>query len=366
MTGFPDTTHHVRNLFAAQPSIPVLSSERTYSMIKISFIATLIASFLAGAAIAAPTQYPLHVDNCGFPISFDKAPENVVSIGQAATEVLYALGVQDRMAGTSLWFNAVLPEFAQANAGVERLNDNMPSFESVVNKRPGFVPTMFEWAIGAQGAVGTREQFADLGIPTYVMPPDCEGKDNLVGADGTRIAPFDIATLHKAIEQMALIMDRQDLGAEIVADLKAREQAAITAARALDLPNASAVVWFSSADMELDPYVAGRKGIPAWMLERLGLSNVIASDEEWPTVGWESIARANPSVIVIARMDRRRFPADDYEKKLQFLKSDPVASQMQAVKNDRIIILDAEAMHASIRLIGGLEALAQGMAVLGQ
>jgi len=60
-------------------------------------------------------------------------------------------------------------------------------------------------------------------------------------------------------------------------------------------------------------------------------------------------------------MDRRRFPADDYDEKLRFLKSDPVTSQMTAVKQDRIVILDAEAMHASIRLIDGLEVLAEGM-----
>lgn len=326
--------------------------------------AILAAICLASTAQAEPTKYPLIIDNCGFEIRFDGSPENVIAIGQAATEVLYALGVQDRMAGTALWFNDVLPEFAEANAGVERLADNAPSFESVVNKRPGFVPTMFEWMIGAQGVVGTRDQFADLQIPTYIMPPDCEGKDNLVGADGTRLAPFDIRTLYKAIEQMAEIMNRKDRGAEIVLDLQTREKTVVDQARALDLPDASAVVWFSSADMDLDPYVAGRKGIPAWMLDRLGLKNVIESDEEWPTVGWETIAKADPSVIVIARMERRRFPADDYEEKLEFLKSDPVTSQMTAVRNGRIVILDAEAMHASIRLVDGLEALAEGMAAL--
>lgn len=323
-----------------------------------------ISALITNGALAAETEYPLTIDNCGVEITFDAPPENVVSIGQAATETLYALGAEDRMAGTALWFNAVLPEFADANAAVERISDNAPSFEGVVNKRPGFVPTMFEWMIGPKGVVGTREQFADLGIPAYVMPPDCEGKDNLVGADGTRLAPFDIATLYKSIEQMAAIMDRQDRGADLIAELQARETEAARRARALHLPDASAVVWFSSAEMERDPFVAGQKGIPAWMFERLGLRNVIESDEEWPTVGWESIAKADPSVIVIARMDRRRFPADDHEKKLEFLKSDPVTSRMTAVKEDRIVILDAEAMHASIRLIDGLETLTDAMEAL--
>jgi iron complex transport system substrate-binding protein len=57
-------------------------------------------------------------------------------------------------------------------------------------------------------------------------------------------------------------------------------------------------------------------------------------------------------------MDRRRFPADDYQRKLQFLRSDPVTRNMDAVKNNRIIILDAMAMQASLRMFDGLESLA--------
>lgn len=329
-------------------------------MTRLSLTALMVLT-VAPAAMAAPTDYPLTIENCGYELTFADRPDNVVSIGQATTEILYALGQADRMAGTSLWFNGVLPQYADENAEIERISDNMPSFESVVNKRPGFVPTMFEWMIGEQGAVGTRAQFADLGIPAYVMPADCQGKDNLVGADGTRLAPFDIQTLWDSIDQMARIMDARDAGDALIADLQARETAVVERAEEMDLPDASAAVWFSSADLDLDPYMAGAMGIPAWMLERLGLRNVVTSDEEWPTVGWETISRANPSVLVIARMDRRRFPADDIEEKLRFLKSDPVTSQMMAVKEDRIVIMDAEAMHASIRLIDGLEALAEGM-----
>lgn len=325
-------------------------------------LATLAALALP-LPVLAGTEYPLTIDNCGTPLTFAAAPDTVVSIGQSATEILYALGAQDRMAGTALWFNDVLPAFADADAAVPRLADDTPSFESVVGQRPGFVPTMFEWMIGDQGAVGTRAQFADLGIPAYVMPTDCRDKDNMTGGDGTRLADFDIATLHDSITEMAAIMDLSDRGAALVADLKAREAQAVTTARGLG-HDASAVVWFSSPQMRSDPFVAGGRGIPAWMLDAVGLRNVVTSDEEWPTVGWETIARADPSVIVIARMDRRRFPADDHDAKLAFLASDPVTRQMTAVRENRIVILDAEAMHAGIRMIDGLEALSAAMADL--
>ncbi|WP_114962161.1 ABC transporter substrate-binding protein [Tritonibacter mobilis] len=330
----------------------------------------LLASALCatglGLAAQADTTYPLTLENCGSEVTFDKAPETTVTVGQAATEVLYALGLGEKVTGTSVWFTKVLPEFEELNAGVERLADNDPSFESVVAKRPGLVSVQYEWHVGPQGIVATREQFSDLGIPTYVLPADCVGKDNTKGSDGTRLEMYEMSSVYRGIEEMAQIFNVPERGTELVASLKARETAAIETAKALDLTDSSAVFWFSSAEMDIDPYVAGQAGAPAYMMEALGLRNVIESNEEWPTVSWETIARANPSVIVVARMERRRFEADDVEKKLEFLRTDPVASQMDAVKNDRIVILDAHAMDPSIRNISALETLAEALPALDQ
>ena len=41
------------------------------------------------------------------------------------------------------------------------------------------------------------------------------------GADGTRLAPFDIATLWEGIDQIARVMDAQDAGRALIADLQA-------------------------------------------------------------------------------------------------------------------------------------------------
>lgn len=321
--------------------------------------------FLTSVAAAGPTEYPLTLENCGEKLTFENAPATTVTVGQAATEVLYSLGLGEKMSGTSVWFNEVLPEFKEINDSVERLADNDPSFESVVARRPDLVAVQFIWHVGPDGIVATRTQFHDVGIPTYVLPADCVAKDNTVGVDGTRSELFSTATINQGVRELAQIFDIQDKGEELVASLIQRESAAIERAKALNLKSVSAVFWFSSAEMDIDPYVAGRKGAPAYMMEKLGIRNIIESDEEWPVVGWETIARANPTLIVMAKMDRRRFPADDHEKKLEFLKTDPVASQMDAVKNSRIVVMDAHAMDATIRTIAGIEVLSSALKDLG-
>lgn len=327
----------------------------------LGFSALTLAASPAPLNPAPATKYPLTLDNCGVPLTFDKAPGKAVTIGQSATEILYSLGLADKLVGTSLWFNNVLPQFQKQNARVPRLADNDPSFEAVINKRPDLVAVQFEWMVGPQGVVGTRQQFSELKIPTYLMPSDCEGKDNLVGADGTRLRPFSVDSLYKTVDQLAQIFDVQARGAELTADLRSRLAKAQASVKDKQLKDASVLFWFSSADLQVDPYVAGRKGVPALMASTLGLRNIVESDEEWPTVGWETIAKANPTILVLARMDRRRFPADDFQKKLEFLKTDPVTKNMDAVKHNRIVILDAQAMEATIRTFDGIEELANAV-----
>ncbi len=327
---------------------------------------TLIAATLVASAAlplqAQETNYPLKLTNCGVELSFDAAPDSAVTIGQSATEILYSLGLAAEVSGTSVWFNPVLPEFTEVNEGIERIADNDPSFESVAAKKPGLVAVQYEWHVGKSGIVGTREMFHDIGIPTYIMPADCDTKDNSTGGDGTRTGAFETASVYKGIREVSAIFDVRDAGETLVAKLKAVEAEAIARAEGVDLPdNLSAVFWFSSADLEIDPYVAGRLGAPGYMMDALDIENVIQSDEEWPTVGWETIARADPDVIVIAYMDRRRFPADDVEKKLEFLRNDPVASQMTAVQEGRIVQIDAHAMSATMRSIYGLETLSEAL-----
>ena len=65
-------------------------------------------------------------------------------------------------------------------------------------------------------------------------------------------------------------------------------------------------------------------------------------------------------------MDRRRFAADDIDVKLNFLKTDPVTSKLDAVQKNQIVIMDSQAMNPTIRAVGGIEAVAEGIKKFGQ
>jgi iron complex transport system substrate-binding protein len=333
------------------------------SLLAVAGCAALLA-FLPHPALAQATQYPLTIKNCGRDITFKQAPQRTVSVGQSSTEILYLLGVADKVVGTALWIGPVIAGYEEVNAKIPRLADNDPSFERVIGVKPDLVTTQFQWQIGPQGVVATPEQFAELDIPVYTSPADCIGKDNSGGGDGVRTAKFSIDLIYQEIDELARIFNVKDKGNRLVADLKAREDAARKKIGSLG-GKVSAVFWFSSAELGIDPYVAGQSGAPGYIMSTLGIRNVIQSEEEWPTVGWETIAKADPTVIVAGKMDRRRFPADDVSVKFKYLETDPVASLMPAVKDKRIVVMDAQAMNPTIRTIEGIEVLADGLAKSG-
>lgn len=320
---------------------------------------------LSPAAWADPTQYPLTIRNCGVDITFAKAPQRAVAIGQSSTEILLSLGLADRIVGTAVWFGPVTKEYEAANARIPRLADNDPSFESVVGTEPELVTAQFEWHVGPQGSVGTRDQFAALGIPTYVSPADCVEKDNSGGGDGVRKQLFTMDLVYQEIRDFARIFDVADRGEALVAGLQKREAAAIASVAGAKLDNVPVMFWFSSKEVAGEAFVAGKNGVPAWILKQLGARNVITTEEEWPLVSWERIAAANPAIIVMAEMSRRRYAADDTAVKLSFLATDPVASQLEAVKDKHFVVMDVQAMQPSIRAVDGIEAVARGIKSFG-
>lgn len=329
----------------------------------LSAVTVVLAGFSATAQAA--TQYPLTITNCGQSVTFEKAPAKVVSIGQGMTEILFSLGLADKIAGTAVWVGPVLKDYESVNAQIPRLADNDPSFESVVGKEPDLVAAEFEWHVGTQGSVGKREQFGSLGINTYVSPADCVAKINADGGDGVRKELFTMDLIYQQIEELSAIFDIEERGEKLIADLKAREAAAVASIGSASSANLPVVFWFSSKEVKGDAYIAGKNSAPAYILKTLGAKNVVTTEEEWPLVGWETIAESNPAVIVIATMDRRRYAADDPAVKVEFLENDPVTSHMDAVKNKHFVMMDAQSMNPTIRTIEGIEILAKGIQSLG-
>lgn len=311
----------------------------------------------ASAGPPSPSSAPARVlDNCGQKVEVTgEGPRRAVSLNQGTTEIMLSLGLADRMAGTATWTDPVMKGLESANAGVERLAENTPSFEKVLDAEPDFVAASFASTLG-RGGVATREQFHELGVPTYLSPSDCEGKDNSGSGDGSRTEPLSMDTVYGEIRDLALIFGEEERGEDLVARLKSR----VTRATAgLDASDVTLLYWFSDAK---SPYMAGCCGAPGIITGELGARNVFDDTaEEWPQINWETVADRNPDVLVIGDLTRRAQTGESAAQKIEFLESNPVTRNMDAVKHQRYVLVSGQAMNPAIRTVEGIEQVAAAL-----
>ncbi|MFF9197700.1 ABC transporter substrate-binding protein [Streptomyces sp. NPDC014779] len=298
-------------------------------------------------------------DDCGQRVTVAAPPRRAVALDQGSAEILLSLGLADRMVGTATWTDPVLKGLEKANASVPRLADRYPSFEKVLDTEPDFVSASFLYTLG-KGGVAPRERFAQLGVPTYVSPADCVGKDNSGDGDGVRTRPLTMDTVYGEIRDLARVFGVPERGEKLIGELRARVAKAREGA---DFGGRSVLYWFSDAQ---GPYMAGCCGAPGIVSRTLGVRNVFDdTKEEWPQINWETVADRDPDVLVIADLTRRAQSAESAAKKIEFLQSHPVTKNMTAVRKKRYVILSGQAMNPTIRTVEGVEKLAAALRALG-
>ncbi|MFI8169472.1 ABC transporter substrate-binding protein [Streptomyces sp. NPDC085931] len=297
--------------------------------------------------------------NCGHEVRVGAPPRHAVSLDQGSTEILLPLGLADRLAGTATWTDPVLKGLEKDNARVPRIADGTPSFERVLDADPDFVTASFVSTLG-QGGVATREQFEKLGVPTYVSPSDCAGKDNSGGGDGARDKALGMDAVYGEVRDLAAVFGVKERGDELVASLRQRMEKATAGVDASDV---TLLYWFANSE---SPYMAGCCGAPGIITRSLGARNVFDdTHQEWPQINWETVADRDPDVLVIGDLTRTSQTAESAAKKIAFLESNPATKNMDAVRHKRYVLLSGQAMNPTIRTVEGVERVAAGLRRFG-
>jgi iron complex transport system substrate-binding protein len=301
----------------------------------------LVGCAASPAATPAPSMAPVSLENCGFDVTVTQQPQRIVTIKSTSTELVIALGLGDRIVGEAFADGPLPTSLPQVD--VPLLSERAPSEEAVLDLEPDLVVAGWESNFTAEAA-GERAELRDLGIATYVSPAACKGEyqptslgfDDLFGyiaEAGTLLGANDAAT--------ALIAEQQK-------QLAAIEQ---------NDDGLSALWWSSGTDT---PYVGAGIGAPQLMLDTVGLSN-IASDiaDTWSPFNWEAVIAANPDVIVL--VDASWNTADS---KKAYLASNPATATLDAVKNERYLIVPFAAGEAGVRTVEATASLAEQLADL--
>jgi iron complex transport system substrate-binding protein len=288
--------------------------------------------------------YPVTVDSCNFRSSVDAPPSRAITMNQGATEVVLALGAEDRLAGTAYLDDEVPEKWRAAYESVPVLSPEYPDHESLLAAEPDFVYASYVSAFDKEVA-GSPQELEELGIGAYTSPLGC-GDDDLPAVT--------FATVWDEVDTVAHVFGVP----ERAADLRAAQEEQLATLADEEAGAGTEVFWFDSGDKTA---LAGAgEGGPQLILEAIGATNVFADlPGGWADVSWEKVVEADPDVIVLA--DASWSSAKD---KIAFLRKDPALRRLAAVRDERFVVLPYSESTPGVRLVDGARTVADGLDAL--
>lgn len=303
-----------------------------------------VAAFLLSTVAAA--AYPVTVKSCNRDVTFEAAPKRAISNDVNLTEMMLVLGLSDRMAGytgVSGW-KTLDEEMRKGVTELPELSEKYPTKEVLLGAEADFYFAGWNYGMKVGGEV-TPETLAPFGIQVYELTESC-----------IHIGPkekISMADMYNDLINLGRIFGAEDKAKALVAGYEAR---LAEATAKVDTSNPLRVFVYDSG--EDTPFTSGRYAMPTALIEAAGGKNIMDDlDKSWATVAWEPVVDRNPEVIVIVN-----YGNVTAEQKIAFLKANPAFANVDAVKNDRFVVLEYVEATPGPRNIRAVEKLVDGFA----
>ncbi|MFN3275724.1 MAG: ABC transporter substrate-binding protein [Paracoccus sp. (in: a-proteobacteria)] len=303
-------------------------------MFRLSFAALLLS---AGAALA----HPVTVQSCDRQVTFDAPPARAVSNDVNLTEMMLVLGLRDRMVGyTGISGWKTLDEDMRAGvAELPELSERYPGKEVLAAAEADFFFAGWNYGMKVGGEV-TPDTLTPFGIQVYELTESC-----------IHLGPrprSSMEDMYTDILNLGRIFGVGDRAEALVADWQARLEA-VTAG--IDRSTPLRVFVYDSG--EEAPFTAGAHAMPNALIEAAGGRNIMDDlDKSWAEISWEPVVERNPQVVVIVN-----YGDVTAEQKIGFMKTNPAFADVDAVQNDRFVVLDYVEATPGPRNIAAVEKL---------
>ena len=156
--------------------------------------------------------------------------------------------------------------------------------------------------------------------------------------------------MYNDLRNLGKIFDVQDRAESLIAGYEAELEAFL--ADQPQLPTPPRVFVYDSG--EDTAFTAGRYAMPNAMIEVAGGVNIMNDfDKSWATVGWEAVVERNPEIIIIVN-----YGEVSAAQKRAFMLTNPAFAELDAVKNDRFVVLEYVEATPGPRNINAVKTLA--------
>lgn len=271
----------------------------------------------AQAPEADATVYPIEVqDGLGNTVRLETEPETIVSLAPNVTEILFALGLGDKIVGTSEF-----SDYPAEAADVEAVGGAMGfDLERITEMDPDLIITN-----GVVEGLDEAATNAEIAVAGYY--------------------PQNMEEVQNQILQVGELANRQVEAQGIVANMKERTEAVVASVEGLDKPTVFYEVWG-------DPLmVAGSGSFINEIITLAGGEDVAGDAEPYSNYDVEQLVAADPDIYLIND--------GDPNVSQEILAGRPGYESLSALQNDRVLTVNADLIsRPGPRLIDGLEAVA--------
>jgi iron complex transport system substrate-binding protein len=230
---------------------------------------SLVGLAIAFALLATPAGAAIVTDASGRTITINDA-SRIVAIGGAVTEVLYALGLEDRVIAVDL--TSTFPASAATKPSVGYMRTLAP--EGVLSVAPSVVI-----AIEGSGPADAVDVLEKASVP-FVLVPEAH----------------DAAGVARKIRFIAEAIGERDKGEALAASV-AQDLAAVSSATAKIVPRRTAVFVLSMAGGA--PMVAGDKTAASDIFALAGIDNALTGFSGYRRASEEAALAAEPQAVVM-------------------------------------------------------------------
>ncbi|WP_019853402.1 ABC transporter substrate-binding protein [Actinopolyspora mortivallis] len=277
-----------------------------------------------------PERFPVTLTNCGHERTYQRPPEKVVTNDIGITEIMFALGLQDRMAGYFLRdgqrSGVRSSPWSESFEKVPHLGEEI-DMEGVRAANADMVFAGWNYGFG-ETARFTPERLSGEGIDAYVLSESCR-----TGSGDKRGIMPPLEALYTDIRNLGELFGVRQRAEKLVSEYETTVERAQR-----DTGERPTVFLYDSGRSE--PVTSGNGGAADQIIEKAGGRNVFHDlDDSWTTVSWETVLRADPDAILINDYGDRTS-----REKIEFLRNHPTFSKIEAVRENRFLTLPYAAL----------------------
>lgn len=208
-------------------------------------------------------------DSTGETITLTKKPERIISLAPSTTEILYFLGLENKMVGRTKYCN-----FPESIVHVPEIGGTThPNVEGIIDLNPDLVV----------GATHVSEEVIQKLREVGVKVAFLNENENFEGT-------------YSAIEKMGILTGTEEKAAEIISEMKqkvANLEAAIAGLNLTEKPKVYYATGFGESD-----YGAGGDTFIGEIINLAGAENIAQEISGW-SISKEQIAEGDPDIIIV-------------------------------------------------------------------